>query len=276
MNLQDNPLPRLAATFSTDELRQAFLVTDLFRPGEANLRWWETDRCVMGAIVPTTAALDLPNPPGLRSDFFLERREAGLINLGGPGVVTVDGADQVMENCDALYLGRGVRSVKLSSRSAANAARYWLLSYPAHAAHPVKHVAFKAEKGERLGGKENSNERTLFRLIHAATVPTCQLVMGITRLESGSVWNSLPPHTHLRRSEVYLYFDLPPGQAVFHFMGEPSATRHLVVRDCEAVLSPPWSVHFGAGTSAYGFVWGMGGENREFADMDPAPVTGLR
>jgi 4-deoxy-L-threo-5-hexosulose-uronate ketol-isomerase len=276
MHLQDNPLARLAATFSTDDLRRAFLVTGMFRPGETNLRWWEADRSVMGAILPVADALELTNPPNLRSGYFLERREAGLINLGGPGLVTVDGVDYAMETHDALYLGRGVKSVSFLSRSAANAARYWLMSYPAHTSYPVKHVAFQGVKGEKLGSHESSNERTLFRLIHPAAVPTCQLVMGFTRLEKGSVWNSMPPHTHLRRSEVYLYFNLPPGQAVFHFMGEPLATRHLVVRDCEAVLSPPWSIHCGAGTSAYSFVWCMGGENQEFADMDPAPVAELR
>ena len=149
------------------------------------------------------------------------------------------------------------------------------MSYPAHAEHPVTHVAFKGVKGDRLGTAENANQRTLFRLIHPLTVRTCQLVMGFTRLEPGSVWNSMPPHTHLRRSEVYLYFNLPPGQAVFHFMGEPSATRHLIVHDCEAVLAPPWSIHCGAGTMAYSFVWCMGGENQEFSDMDPAPVADL-
>lgn len=275
MNIQDNPLARLSATWSTEDLRQAFLVTGLFRPGEINLRWWETDRTVMGAIVPAAEALTLTNPPGLRSSFFLERREAGLINLGGPGTVTVDGERHGLDAFDALYIGRGGKSVSFESGSTANPARYWLMSYPAHMGHPVRHVAFKDVKGDCLGTREGSNQRTLYRLIHPLTVRTCQLVMGFTRLEPGSVWNSMPPHTHLRRSEVYLYFNLPPDQAVFHFMGEPSATRHLLVHDCEAVLSPPWSIHCGAGTSAYSFVWCMGGENQEFSDMDPAPVAGL-
>jgi 4-deoxy-L-threo-5-hexosulose-uronate ketol-isomerase len=276
MNHQENPLPRLAAAFSTDELRQAFLVSGMFRPGETNLRWWETDRTVMGAIIPVAETLSLPNPASMRSAYFLERREAGLINIGGSGTVTVDGAPHVMESCDALYIGRGTKKVGFESRSATNPARFWLISYPSHVACPARHVAFADVRGDRLGSRECSNERTLFRLIHSATVPTCQLVMGFTRLESGSVWNSMPPHTHMRRSEVYLYFDVPPGQAVFHMMGEPSATRHLLVHDCEAVLSPPWSIHCGAGTCAYSFVWCMGGENQEFSDMDPAPVAELR
>jgi 4-deoxy-L-threo-5-hexosulose-uronate ketol-isomerase len=275
MELQNNPLPKLAATLSTEELRRAFLATGLFRPGEINLRWWETDRTVMGAIVPVGEALALTNPIELRSAYFLERREAGLINLGGPGLVTVDNTAYEMASSDALYLGRGKKVITFESRDASSPARFWLMSYPAHLEHPVKHVPFKEVQGERLGMHGSSNERTLFRLIHPATMPTCQLVMGFTRLEPGSVWNSMPPHTHLRRSEVYLYFNLPPGQAVFHLMGEPKATRHLLVHDCEAVLSPPWSIHCGCGTSSYSFVWCMGGENQEFSDMDPAPVAEL-
>jgi 4-deoxy-L-threo-5-hexosulose-uronate ketol-isomerase len=276
MNLQDNALTRLTAAFPPEELRRQFLVGGLFRPGEVRVHWWETDRTILAAAVPVSTALELPNPPGLRSAYFLERREAGIINLGGPGQVTVDGVDYVMELHDALYLGRGTRQVEFASRTEANPARFWLQSYPAHTPHPARHIAFKDVKGERLGARDTSNERTLFKLIHPAKVPTCQLVMGFTRIEPGSVWNSVPPHTHLRRSEVYLYFNLPPGQVVVHLMGEPQATRHLVVRDCEAVLSPPWSIHCGAGTSAYSFVWCMGGENQEFTDMDPAPVAELR
>jgi len=276
MNVQDNPLSRLVPTMAPEDLRRAFLVTGLFQPGEANLRWWETDRTVMGAVVPEGPPLALPTPPGLKSTFFLERREAGIINLGGPGAITVDGRRQAMEPCDALYLGRGCRDVSFESAEPGRPARFWLMSYPAHAEHPAKHIEFKSAAGDRLGSREGANERTLFRLIHPATVATCQVVMGFTRLETGSVWNSLPPHTHLRRSEVYLYFNLSPGQAVFHFMGEPAATRHLVVHDSEAVLSPPWSIHCGAGTGPYSFVWCMGGENQDFPDMDPAPVAGLR
>jgi len=264
------------AGLSTEELRRAFLVQDMFRPGEANLRWWETDRTVVGALCPLGDDLELPCPPGLRSAYFLERRELGLINIGGAGAVVVDGARHAMERCDALYVGRGARSVRFSSASAADPARYWLVSYPAHASHPARHVPFAGAKGEALGGADGANARTLYRLIWPAAVETCQLVMGFTRLSKGSVWNTMPPHTHLRRSEVYLYFDLPSGQAVFHFMGGPSETRHLVVRDGEAVLSPPWSIHCGVGTSAYAFIWCMGGENQDYADMDPAPLAGLR
>lgn len=258
------------------QLREEFLVPGLFVPGAARFAWWETDRTVVGGIVPTGAALDLPAPEALRCAFFLERREAGIINLGGAGTVTADGQVHALAPMDALYLGRGVRSVSFRSADASAPARFYLLSYPAHAAHPARHVAAGTVEGLKLGARETCNERTLYKLIHPGAFPTCQLVMGYTRLAVGSVWNTLPPHTHLARSEVYLYFDVRPDQAVFHFMGEPAATRHLIVRELEAVLSPPWSVHCGAGTSAYAFVWGMGGENQEFTDMTPAPLATLR
>ncbi len=276
MNFPASASARAASVLSPDELRQEFLVAGLFRPGEANFRWWETDRTVLGAIVPAGAELPLPNPPGLKSAYFLERREAGIINLGGPGVVRVDGTDYALASLDGLYLGRGVKAVSFASNSPSAPARFWLLSYPAHVAHPTRQVVHADMKGDRLGTRENANERTIFKYFHPGAFPTCQLVMGFTRLETGNVWNTMPPHTHLRRSEVYLYFNLPPGAAVFHFMGAPQSTRHLVVRDLEAVLSPPWSIHCGAGTAAYSFVWGMGGENQEFVDMDPAPLADLR
>lgn len=267
---------RAAAVLSTDQLRAEFLAAGLFVPGAANLLGWETDRTIMGAISPLATPLSLPNPAEVRSAFFLERREAGVINLGGPGSITVDGTTHAMESLDALYLGRGAKDVAFASRDPAQPARFYLLSYPAHTAHPVRHVPIKDAKPDRLGARETANERLLYKLIHPGAFPSCQLVMGFTRLEPGSVWNTMPPHTHPRRSEVYCYFNVPANGAVFHFMGEPTATRHLVVRDLEIALSPPWSIHCGCGTAAYAFVWGMGGENQEFSDMDPAPVAGLR
>lgn len=275
MQIHETSSPRAAATLPTAELRAEFLISGLFPPGAAHFRYWETDRTIVGAFVPGASALDLPNPPEVRSAFFLERREAGVINLGGPGVVTVDGTVHALESLDGLYLGRGTKAVSFASRSTDQPARFYFLSYPAHAAYPVRHVAFKAATSTRLGSAATANDRTIFKYFHPGAFPTCQLVMGFTRLEPGSVWNTMPPHTHLRRSEVYCYFNVPSGQAVFHFMGAPSATRHLVVRDLEAVLSPPWSIHSGVGTASYSFVWGMGGENQEFADMDPAPINTL-
>lgn len=277
MKTHDRALSRLAGNFAPEELRNEFLVSGLFLPGAINLHWWETDRTVIGGISPGTAEITLQNPPALRAACFFERREAGLVNLGGLGVVRVNEQEFQLGHLDALYIGRGVNQVvTFRSVDVAQPARFYLLSYPAHTAYPTKHIAFKDVKGERLGQRESANERTIYKLIHPRAFPTCQLVMGVTQLEPGSVWNTMPPHTHLRRSEVYLYFNLPAEQAVFHFMGRPAETRHLVVRDTEAVLSPPWSIHSGVGTSNYSFVWGMGGENQEFTDMDPAPLSGLR
>lgn len=260
---------------TTEELRRYFHVGGLFQAGELRLQWWEVDRTVIGGVVPAEAAIALPNPAELRAQFFCERREVGVVNLGGNGSVLVDGVEFVLERFDALYIGRGAREVSFRSADASKAAKFYLLSYPAHAAYPTAKVAFKEAEPLVLGSKETSNERHLCKLIHAGRFPTCQLVMGVTMLQKGSVWNSMPPHTHLRRSEVYLYFDVAPEHAVFHFMGEPTETRHIVMRDGEAVLSPPWSLHCGCGTANYGFVWGMGGENQEFTDMDPAPVAKL-
>jgi 4-deoxy-L-threo-5-hexosulose-uronate ketol-isomerase len=269
-------LARWAAGASPAELRQEFLVTGLFRPGEIRLEGWETDRAIVGGICPLDMPLALPNPEALRTPHFFDRREGGVVNLGGPGVVVLDGVTHALGHLDALYIGRGVKDVAFASTNAAAPARFWFLSYPAHASYPTRRVPIAEVTGVRLGQRETANERTLYKLIHPAAFPTCQLVLGLTRLESGSVWNTMPPHTHLRRSEIYLYFDLPAEHAVFHFMGRPDETRHLVVRDGDAVLSPPWSIHSGVGTTNYGFVWGMGGENQEFADMDPAPVRDLR
>ncbi len=276
MNTLERALSRLTGHFSPEELRDEFLVTGLFQPGKVSLHWWETDRTVMGGICPAAGELALPAPEALRSADFFERREAGFVNVGGPGRIRVDGTEHRLEHLDALYVGRGAKAVAFTSESAAAPARFWLLSYPAHASYPGRLVRFRETASVRLGQRENANERTLCRMIHPAAFPTCQLVMGVTSLAAGSVWNTMPPHTHLRRSEVYLYFDLAADQMVLHLMGRPQETRHLLVRDSEAVLSPPWSIHSGVGTANYRFVWGMGGENQEFDDMDPAPIRELR
>jgi len=267
---------QLVGTYSTEQLREEFLAGGLFKAGEANFRWWETDRTILGGIIPLGEPLPLPQRPELRSAFFLERREAGAINLGGPGLVVVDGVEYPLGSHDTIYLGRGTKEVSFASLDAAQPARIWFVSYPAHLAYPVRLIPLKEVKGTRLGSRETANERMLHKVIYPDAFPTCQIVMGFTSMEPGSVWNTMPPHTHLRRSEVYLYYNLPENHAVMHFMGPPQSTRHLVVRNHEAVLSPPWSVHSGCGTAAYSFVWVMGGENQEFADMDAAPVAQLR
>ena len=264
------------AAMDTRRLREEHLLEDLFAPGALRLAWWETDRTVAAGITPTNAPLALPVLPELRSAFFLERREAGAVNIGGPGVVTVDGVAHRLASLDAIYLGRGAKEVSFASDDASAPAKFWLLSYPAHAAYPTRHVSFASSETAVLGSPATANQRRLTKLIHAGAFPTCQIVMGVTRMEEGGVWNTMPPHTHLRRSEVYLYFDVQPAHAVFHFMGQPQETRHLVVQNEQAVLSAPWSIHSGVGTARYSFVWGMGGENQEFSDMDPAPAATLR
>ena len=276
MTIHETSYPRTVNLLSTDALREEFLVSGLFKAGEFHFRYWETDRTILGGISPLATALPLPNPAEVRSAFFLERREAGVMNLGGAGTVTVDGIAYAMAPLDTIYLGRGVNDVSFASLSTDAPARFYFLSYPAHTAYPVRHLPISEAKGDRLGTRETANERTLFKVIHPGAFPTCQLVMGFTRMESGSVWNTMPPHTHLRRSEVYLYFNVPAAHAVFHFMGQPQATRHLLAHDLDAVLSPPWSIHSGCGTTAYTFVWGMGGENQDFPDMTSAPVNSLR
>ena len=269
--------PREYARMGTEEMLAAFLLEDLFAPGEARLTYWETDRTVVGGIVPTDRPLCLHSGPELDAAFFCQRREVGVINLGAAGQVFVDGREFFLNPLDALYVGRGAESVEFRSPSgAAQPAQFYLLSYPAHTAYPTTQVTPDEAQRVELGSPESANRRTLFRYIHEGGVRSCQLVMGCTRLATGSVWNTVPPHTHARRSEVYLYFDLPPEAAAFHFMGPGDETRHLVVRDRQAVLSPPWSIHAGCGTTAYAFVWGMGGENQRFDDMDPVPVPLLR
>ena len=261
---------------TTEELRRSFLVDGLFTPGAVKLKYWETDRTVIGGAVPTTGPLALGAPRELASASFCERRELGIINVGGPGAVVVDGQSYAAGRLDSLYVGRGAQDIRFSSNDAAQPAQFYLLSYPAHTAYPTTFAPFNAAAGAALGGPATANARQLHKLIHPGGIKSCQLVMGYTLLQPGSVWNTMPPHTHLRRSEVYLYFDVPAAAAVFHLMGEPGETRHLVVRDREAVLSPPWSIHSGTGTANYGFIWGMGGENQEFADMDMVNPADLR
>jgi 4-deoxy-L-threo-5-hexosulose-uronate ketol-isomerase len=261
----------------TAALRRDFLISGLFAPGAISARYWEVDRTVIGSAVPQTTLLELTAPKELlAAQFFCERREVGIINLGGPGAVETDGTRHALGKFDALYVGRGMRSVKFSSDHAAGPAQFYFVSYPAHAAHPTKRVGFADALIATPGAAETANKRKLCKLIVPGVVDTCQVVMGLTLVETGSVWNSMPCHTHERRSEVYLYFDLPPKSAVIHLLGPPQETRHLVVRDREAALSPFWSIHTGCGTAAYGFVWCMGGENQEFTDMDPVATEDLR
>lgn len=276
MIVRYTPDPVRVERMSTAELRESFLIDTLFASDRISMVYSDADRAIVGSAVPTARALVLEAAPELRAESFCERRELGVLNIGGPGTVTVDGAKYALAGRDGLYVGRGSRAVTFASDSAELPARYYLLSFPAHASHPTVAIPQSTAEVVRLGSQEACNRRTLYKLIHPGGIRSCQLVMGFTVLEPGSVWNTMPPHTHARRMEVYLYFDLPKDARVFHFMGRPQEIRPLVVADGEAVLSPSWSIHCGAGTGAYSFCWGMGGENQAFDDMDLLTLDQLR
>ena len=270
------PGPGQTRRMTTEELRAGFLVPGLFQPGAATLRFAELDRVVLGGIVPAEGGIGLEAPPEMAAEFFLERREAGILNVGGRGRVTADGTVYAMANRDGLYLGRGTREVVFHSDHPAAPARFYLVSYPAHASFPAAHVPQDEADLTELGTVEQANQRKLRKYFHPGGVHTAQLVMGVTELRAGSVWNTMPAHTHARRTEVYLYFDVPDDAAVFHMMGEPTETRHLVMRNGDVALSPGWSIHSGCGTRNYSFCWAMGGENQVFADMQGVAMGDLR
>lgn len=270
-----NTHPNDYCTLTPVELRQRFHIGGLFELGQCNLSYWYEDRTVLGGVTPSIIPLALPTPGALAADSFCERRELGIINLGGSGGVQVGDDVHILGRRDGLYLGRGTPNPVFSSEDPDNPARFYLVSFLAHATHPVSVRKFEEIEGLNLGSPDGANARTLYKYFAPGLVPTCQLVMGLTLVARGSTWNTIPPHTHNRRSEVYCYFGLQSDEVVMHFMGPPEATRHIVMRAGEAVLSPSWSIHCGAGTGAYGFVWSMGGENQEFTDMDAAPLSTL-
>ncbi|HEY4379709.1 MAG TPA: 5-dehydro-4-deoxy-D-glucuronate isomerase [Acidobacteriaceae bacterium] len=264
------------ARMTSAELRETFLLEGMFNPGKIEYAYVDLDRTVIGSAVPTTGALTLETQPELRAEYFLERRELGVLNVGGVGSVVVDGTMFELDKLDCLYVGRGSKAVSFASKSASEPASFYLLSYPAHAEHPTKMVKFADLSGLALGSAETCNKRTIYKAIHREGIKSCQLVMGFTLLAPGSNWNTMPAHTHMRRSEVYFYFDIEPDQRVMHLMGPPNATSHLVMADKEVVVSPGWSIHAGVGTKSYGFCWGMGGENQDYADMDPVAIKDLK
>lgn len=276
MNVRYAPDPVRFERMSTEEIRESFLIDTLFGEDNISMVYSDRDRAIVGSAVPASKTLSLESAPELRAETFCERRELGVLNIGGPGTVTVDGTEYPLAGRDGLYIGRGSKVITFASDSAETPARYYLLSFPAHAAHPAVRIRQSEAEAVRLGSRESANQRTLYKLIHPGGARSCQLVMGFTVLEPGSVWNTMPPHTHDRRMEVYLYFDLSADARVFHFMGRPEATRHLVVANGQAVISPSWSIHCGAGTAAYSFCWGMGGENQAFDDMDPVALDQLK
>lgn len=268
--------PRDVRTYGTQALREDFLIERVFAPGEITLTYSHYDRMVVGGATPLAAPLTLPPYAPTGTPFFMARRELGVINIGGSGTVTVDGKVFELPQLDALYVGLGAKEVVFASADATSPAKFYLTSAPAHREAPHQLIRQGDANTLHLGSAETSNKRTIRQYIMPNSTGTNQLVMGMTALEPGSVWNSMPCHTHTRRMEAYLYFNLDPAHRVFHFMGEPTETRHLLVANEQAVISPNWSIHCGCGTSNYAFVWAMAGDNVEFTDMDPAPVGMLR
>lgn len=268
--------PTRYPSMTTTQLRETFLLDSLYEPGALHLVYVDLDRTIAGIAAPTGAPLVLPTDPDLRAEYFTERRELGALNVGGSGSIKVNGQSHTLGNLDCLYIGRGNAEVSFESKDPSSPAIFYLLSYPAHTAHPVALVRKEDASPTALGSAETGNLRTVSKYIYLGGVKSCQLVMGVTHLHAGSVWNTMPPHTHMRRSEVYLYFNLAQEAVVFHLMGPPEETRHIVMKDLQAVVSPGWSVHAGVGTRAYSFCWGMGGENQDYADMDLAAIPSLR
>jgi 4-deoxy-L-threo-5-hexosulose-uronate ketol-isomerase len=260
---------------TTAELRETFLLDGLCEAGVLRLAYVDLDRAVVGMAAPVAGPIVLPTFPELRSESFTERRELGVLNIGGAGVVHVGAQRYALENLDVLYIGRGNADVRFESAANETPAIFYLLSYPAHASYPVTLVKKAEASPTQLGSAETCNLRTVCRYIHLEGARSCQLVMGVTHLQAGSAWNTMPPHTHMRRSEIYMYFDVTDDARVFHLMGPAQETRHLVLADHDIVVSPGWSIHAGVGTRAYSFCWGMGGENQDYADMDAAPLTTL-
>ncbi len=261
---------------TTSELREAFLIGALYQPGSIQMVYVDLDRAVVGVAAPQAKALPLHSDNALKASCFTERRELGILNIGGKGAVTVGDETHTLKNLDCLYVGRGNPNITFASLDENTPAIFYLLSYPAHANHPTTLIHKEQANPTELGSPETSNKRTIYKYVFLDGARSCQLVMGVTHLHSGSVWNTMPPHTHMRRSEIYMYFNLAPEARVFHLMGPGGETRHLVMRNYEVAVSPGWSIHAGAGTGAYSFCWGMGGENQDYADMDPVPIDGLQ
>ena len=267
--------PKAVKQYNTQQLRDEFLIPDLMQPGKVKFVYTHYDRYMAGGAVPTSD-LKLETIDPLKADFFLERRELGIINVGGDGSIVVDGETFKINHKDALYIGKGAKDVTFKSDDAGNPAKFYMNSAPAHKTFPTKKTSLAEANKIELGSLETANHRTVSQMIIGGIVTTCQLQMGMTELKTGSVWNTMPAHVHDRRMEIYFYLDVPEEQAVCHFMGQPQETRHIWMQNHEAVISPPWSIHSGSGTSNYTFIWGMAGENLDYNDMDVAKITDLR
>ena len=268
--------PEDSKHYTTEELRKHYFIETIFVADDANLTYSHVDRIIAGGIMPVTKEVKLEGSKELGSEFFLERRELGVINIGGPGKIVVDSVEYKMNSRDGLYVGMGSKELTFSSDDAENPAKFYVNSAPAHTTYPIVKIDIEKANPVKLGSLANSNERTIFQYVHPAVCKSCQLLMGMTVLEPNNMWNTMPCHTHERRMEVYFYFNMQPETRVFHLMGEPTETRHIIVGNEQGVISPSWSIHSGVGTSNYTFIWGMVGENQTFTDMDHVAMEDLR
>lgn len=268
--------PKEVKQMDTAALRDNFLIENVFETNQVNLTLSHFDRYIVGGAMPVDQKIALPNPDDLKANYFLERRELGIINVGGKAIVTADGETYKLDYKEALYIGKGTKEVFFESATPGEAAKLYINSAPAHRSYPTKKVSKAEAEVVELGTPETANHRIINKLLVNSVLPTCQLQMGMTELKSGSVWNTMPAHTHDRRMEAYFYFEVPKGQSVCHFMGQPQETRHIWMQNDQAVISPNWSIHSGAGTSNYTFIWGMAGENLDYGDMDHCAITELK
>ena len=268
--------PEDSKHYTTEELRKHYFIETIFEADEAALTYSHVDRIIAGGIMPVTKEVRLEGSKELGSEFFLERRELGVINIGGAGKIVVDGVEYKMNPKDGLYVGMGSKELVFTSEDSANPAKFYVNSAPAHKTYPIFKIDIEKANPVKLGSLANSNERTIFQYVHPAVCKSCQLLMGMTVLEPNNMWNTMPCHTHERRMEVYFYFNMQPETRVFHLMGEPTETRHIIMANEQGVISPSWSIHSGVGTSNYTFIWGMVGENQTFTDMDHVAMEDLR
>lgn len=276
MQIRHESSRKETAQMNTEVLRENFLIETLFTPNQIEWVYSHYDRVLTGGAMPLERTITLQTHDALKAAYFLERRELGIINVGGKGRIMADGVMFELDKLGCLYLGKGTQNVIFSSQNVENPARFFLLSSPAHHTYPNRAFTKEEASPVNLGAVETANQRTIYKYIHEGGIQSCQLVMGLTVLQTGSVWNTMPAHTHDRRMEAYCYFDVPENHGVLHLMGEPTQTRHLWVANHQAILSPPWSIHSGCGTSSYSFIWGMAGENKDFTDMDLLPIPALR
>ena len=276
MNIRYANHPNDSKKYTTEELRKHYLVEEIFSKDNICLTYSHVDRIIFGGAMPVNETLKLTAGKEMGVDFFLERREMGVINVGGEGTITLDGKEFEMKSQDGIYIGMGIKEVTFKSKDSLNPAKFYINSVPAHKSYPTVKIDIKDANPVRLGDEANLNKRTIYQYVHPNVCKSCQLLMGLTKLEPNNAWNTMPCHTHERRMEVYFYFDMKEDTRVFHFMGEVNETRHIVMKNEQATISPSWSIHSGVGTSNYTFIWGMCGENQTFDDMDHVAMADLK